>query len=742
MFYFQQNLKKQIIPGLIIIFAIVSILMVSQYFWAEYNLEHQIQFNANAVISLYDQAPFRMEASFFAGILSGIIFIFLLIRLFRVEDLKKASIITAPFYLVWIFPLHLEKYGLGFINEIIAFSIPIICCILISFMIIIQFQRQKNKKYFKGSFLISGIFVLTLFYFGPLQIYLTNPMEFYFLLPRLIFYLIPAALFLSIFFSWIILLRSNLSDKDESLHQRVISIILALSAAFWIQGNLLVWNYGLLDGSKINWGSKILNGVIDSGVWILVILAGILFYRIIYRRAKKIAGIFMLIQMIFTILLCFQLPKNNHQEEQSFRRFTLNEDEKFTYSSGTNIIVFVLDEFQSNIFNEIMMEKPELKKYFDGFTYFKNNTGFLPFTLGSIGYILTGRVYNNDKPLPEFLKETFSTHSILKTLKDNRFIVDFYPLDLSTVYFDERNISNIKKRNDPAEVVKELAYLYDAALFRYVPHFIKRFIYNDGEWFLYRTAENIQFSKFTVKKNNSKNLVLNDRARFVNSISFLNDMLLQSNLAGNSNRFKFYHIMAVHAPLEMITENYDVKVVDYNKTNYKTQALAILKIVKFYLERLKELGAYDNSFIFFIADHGSGRTPDMYINPDSPKELEKTRYNEENFEFFKARGNPLMLVKKPGDNFPLKISAAPVSLGDIPITITKTLNIQSDFEGQSIFEIDPKAVRVRYFRASRHDINPPPNYINPMTEYEINGDSWLDSSWKLTGRVFNPPVEK
>jgi len=55
-------------------------------------------------------------------------------------------------------------------------------------------------------------------------------------------------------------------------YRRYIVLIATAGILFWVQGYLLVWEYGLLDGSNIDWERAGWRGWVDLGIWSGVII--------------------------------------------------------------------------------------------------------------------------------------------------------------------------------------------------------------------------------------------------------------------------------------------------------------------------------------------------------------------------------------------------------------------------------------------------------------------------------------
>jgi hypothetical protein len=99
-------------------------------------------------------------------------------------------------------------------------------------------------------------------------------------------------------------------------------------------------------------------------------------------------------------------------------------------------------------------------------------------------------------------------------------------------------------------------------------------------------------------------------------------------------------------------------------------------------------------------------------------------------EYLMATANPVMLVKPLRTRGPLKFSAAPVSIGDVPATINDALGLDGKFPGIPVFHLDEKAEREReYFsydfpsRVSVFQVLP------NMQRYRIRGDLFNQYDW-------------
>jgi hypothetical protein len=560
----------------------------------------------------------------------------------------------------------------------------------------------KDKIF--SSVAVSAFFVLTAFVFAPSQIFLTNVREFNASYSELLGYLSVIAL---PFFLLIVILIAFL-PKNLATHQKIVVFLLSLSFLMWLQGNILVWDYGLLTGSKIDFNIYFL--LFDAAVWLAVIIFVHKKYAFFYKHVKFISCVFIVVLISTSIFIYVQtdIPKSN--------RYEVDVTNEFTFSEEKNVIILVLDSFQSDLFQKIIDEDVYYKDIFDGFTYYRDSLSGFPTTITSVPNILTGQYYDNSVPFSDFLERAFISHnSIPKVLTDEGFEVDcfaynIYP-DVFSIYLDKRVMSNVKDRTgiETATIIN----IYDAAFFRYTPDFLKRYIYNDGRWFL----KNFVPSKLVVSSDaddmrtpvNVPQITFDEKSLTLQDVAFINDMMTYSNTVDGRYIFKFYHLRGCHPPY-LLNEELEYEEM-HGADACERQAKASLQITNLFLDELKRLEVFDNSMIFVIADHGT-------IGADIP-----------------GQAYPLFLVKKFNSKGQMTVSDAPVSLSDIPKTIFSELGLKGDFTGESIFNLEESGFRERRFLYYEWEHSYWfKDYLPPMEEFIVSGHVWSSESWRSTGR--------
>ena len=123
-------------------------------------------------------------------------------------------------------------------------------------------ELQTVKAIGLGAILASNIFL-----FVPFTLYVGNPDEFAVSFSTILGLYLRPAIFLVAAFG---LIGAFLT---ESAFRRYLILLAAISVLLWVQGNILVWDYGLLDGRRIDWTQSTWRGWVDLGIWLGVILA-------------------------------------------------------------------------------------------------------------------------------------------------------------------------------------------------------------------------------------------------------------------------------------------------------------------------------------------------------------------------------------------------------------------------------------------------------------------------------------
>jgi hypothetical protein len=359
--------------------------------------------------------------------------------------------------------------------------------------------------------------------------------------------------------------------------------------------------------------------------------------------------------------------------------------------------------------------------------------------------MLTGRYYDNSLPFEAWKKAAFLPGSLPAVLRSKRWEVDLFPKISYSLYYAPEVASNVIPGMPRLERMIDLAYVFDLGLFRSLPHFLKRPVYNDQDWFVKRLYMALANRRSAIRgrdaaprlvgrtiRNKPWRKRLFSQLAFTKSqdVRFVDAMMHDSRLDLDAGAFKFYHLGGPHIPLAL-DENLDYAPMAVDRENYLKTATASLKLMGLFLKKLETLGAYDDTLIFIVGDHGAGfQGQELHAIPGAPG----VGGGEIVTQPARVNSMPLILAKPFRASGPLRTSDAPVSLSDIPATVFQAVGLDVEAPGRSMFAVPEGEARERRFLVySGRDIY---SYYGDMDEYLVSGPGWLESSWRRSGRVF------
>jgi hypothetical protein len=578
-----------------------------------------------------------------------------------------------------------------------------------------------------------GVTVFTVLIFSTSEVYFANAFAFPFVARDFLPIGLLVAAIMTLLGSsmlWAILTRI-----PASIQERLVALVVSIGFALFLQGTYIGWNFGPLDGHAIKWEEHRLH-LWDLLLWAVVIAIPQIVSGL--RSMNTLRGICIVLLITQVSIITISVVTTN--EFETLKRYEADVSNRFVFSRERNIVLVVLDEFQCDIFEDLLREKPSLSESFEGFTFFKNAVAPAKQTFPSIPAMLTGIRYDNSISVPAYLERSYLNNSLFKKLTDNDVKVEVFPMTPGTVLLSPEVASNaVMRHHAPIEFLP----LIDIGLVRSVPFILKPWVHRDGNGL----TSNIVFRLKTARrgKKSTSTLPPADMRSF-------RDGLAGATAQADGTVFKFDHMYGMHVPLKFDENLRHVRGATYNRNNYRRQALGVIGVMQSFVKKLRELNVYDRSLVIIMGDHGSGRAKDLWIQPSNPDDVA--------FNKIKARACPLLLVKpfqSAEGSRPrrLTMSSAPVALMDIPPTIFAALGINegrrtgegsnagykeqltTSFRRRPLFSVSENGARLRRYDSYTWE-RFKPNYLSPITEYIVDGDVWNDGNWRK-GRIFYPP---
>ena len=564
--------------------------------------------------------------------------------------------------------------------------------------------------------LLAGWISLKIFLFCPLTIYVTNAEEMQVGFHSLVFhYLVPSVV------SGAILVLSGLA-LPAGPRLCYIAVLVGISGLLWLQGDLLLWGYGRLDGSFIDWPRESWKGYVDTSIWLAVLVAAVCWRRHLVPRATQ--GVLLLLAIQLGSLL-FTNPWSALAEKTQPSMVKLDLPDRLVRFSAThNIIHIVLDGFQSDIFEELVEGSERYREHFNGFTFFREATTSTRVTHLSFPSFISASTYQNQIPAGTFRRQIFEGKNIVRSLADAGYQIDVasgVPW-LSHLHTGAQYYGIPYPFREKAKIERwHAAFLLDLSLFRVAPHFVKRTIYNQQAWL---------FSSMTPG-------LAGTHYRHFSDNEFFRRFTQESSLGRETPVYKLVHLLTPHPPLVVDERNLPARTPLKNTREHaKRQSAYTLEWVLQFLDKLRKLSIYDCSIIIVQSDHGSSLGFKLQDRSGQWINSRKSSLR------ISGAALPLLLVKPALSEGLLQISDAQVELNDLPLTIVALLDLPGDFGGRNIFEVEKGDRRKRTYARGmvNRDTSKKTGFFTALQEYVISGSVFVETSW-TKGALYQKPAE-
>ena len=491
-------------------------------------------------------------------------------------------------------------------------------------------------------------------------------------------------------------------------------VLLFLAFITYFHGNLIRWDVGVLDGSALDM-ARSWRGLVDALIWaVLAWLAWRFRYHLV-AQGWKLCSLLALFQVI-------GLSTQDGKIADSPPNAQVYPEKNSYFSEQNNVIHIILDAFQANVFEYILQSRPQMKDEFSGFTFFRDAVTPSDVTYLSVPATLSGKAYTNDSTISDYHDDTLGGENLYTFLAERNYAIDVAtPVwwnQTSNVFSSYYRIPTPYAGNEALRSTALL--LLDISLFRQAPHFLKSQIYRNGVWLISNrllSRPEQQFSHFAHNE-------------------FLRDFTERAAIKSERPTYKFIHLVTPHAPLVTDYEcGFFGAEQAYSMETFGVQSRCTLESVTAFLRRLKKLGIYNDSLLLIHGDHGGGVAFDMR---DADGQASNS---SESLHQMWGNPLPLVLVKPPGADGPLRISNNPVSLTDLPATVADLLDTENPFPGRSMFDAVSSEPPVREYHRStmhRNDAAEKDRFDN-FSSFYISGSVYDVAAWS-EGKFFQAPA--
>lgn len=484
--------------------------------------------------------------------------------------------------------------------------------------------------------LLSSIFI-----FVPADLYPKNSIEMDIGLGSFLIYSVSLA-------SIIFILMLALAWPMKPVHrERLVSVVLGLNILVYLQSRFLVWGYGELDGGSIPWKEMWFFGLIDTAVWIGLLFASIWYFKTFFKHALFLSISLFILQYVTIAYQSYENPRMWHEKLP----YDIPNDFYDLSAEQTNVLFFVMDGFEHRAFEMALAQDPSLQQIFDGFRIFQEHVGTYKSTAPTIPLYMSGQIYRGEVPFLDYLTQDVRKSNISKLLSNRgyssatvtlgHFCPPHYPSCLDIAHI-------VKAETDDSWKFK-LAKTINLSLFKLSPHFVRKIVHNDHRWL---------FQNLEKQKNFGS-------PRLQESLSLLKRLKKYWTANNPKPVYRFIHVLLPHGPFVLNQNCEQILNKMPEKERYVQQSQCTIKLLGGMFEKLKELGAYDNSLIIVAADHGS-RLKDRLIEDHRSFNLASRAY-------------PVFLMKDKDSRGALREVSEATSGADVPRLLLKSLGLYDSY---------------------------------------------------------------
>jgi hypothetical protein len=548
---------------------------------------------------------------------------------------------------------------------------------------------------------ISGL----IFLFLPSEIYLRNPLEFISTPAQLIRNLSFGALLLGTGLILPVLLPFGRWQRTYAI------LIGSLSLALWISSVFLVADLGELDGASFDLTRHGRILTYHTGWFALAFVAGCFG---MWKRPLLMMGVLGVIGSGLILIMVSNFYRVSQSKDANLEPVSLTDIARF--SSERNLLILVMDTFQSDVLDVIARQDPTVRTKLDGFQFYPDTLGVAPSTYLTMPAFHSGEKYNQMMSLQEFYELGVREGSFLAELAQNGYQVDIVN-PIASACPDRMNICKHQENlllHEEQVTLTEAFRLADLGFLRAIPGLLKIWAFEgtSGPVARIRSETPLTGLEHRIFQGNTVQKLIADNLWVDNG----------------PPTAKLVHLLNTHPPFMFDADCEFIGVTSVIDRSHMTdQTVCALRWFDYLLESMRASGVYDNSMIILAADTGAGSIYGM----DDLSSLYAGNHGMEPGEFGRLIGgaNPVLAIKYPDAHGPLQKSQVSAQLTDIARTVCENLQDCTKEHGLNLRSSEAGVRERTYlYYVWQHDywgLDKIPGII----EYTVRGPLWQRSSW-------------
>lgn len=530
--------------------------------------------------------------------------------------------------------------------------------------------------------------------FAPVEMVTLNNINFWFgvgdFLPLFI------ALFLAAFAA-VELVYLGLRRLPYALWLLSLSLLFGVTLGVYVQGTYLCMGSEALISGEPVWREMRREMLVNAAVWAAILLGSIALSltkpKLFLKAVPAVSALILVMEGAALVSLSAGSRYNS-----DINHIYCSDEEQFTFSDNGDVIMIMLDTFDTRLLDRALVEDPDYADVFEDFTYYRNNSSSMTRTESSFASFMTGQVADNSEPFLMYCRRAFRESRFFPIMKDAGMTVNVYGAPPSMFSVDQLpQVDNLRERDshisDPAAFIREMCYMLS---YRYLPTVMQPFML---ESYIEHFAALQEMDEEKLRESTDDPLTF-VRAFRENGVTI-----------DPARRFyKLFVLRGAHWHYDM------TRYMEESESNSYEQLMGCFALLDELFAALKEKDAYDKATILVFGDHGFNEDVE---NPSC---------------------NAAMLVKYPGEKGPMRTSMAPTTLLDLRATALYGAGLDYAQVGTPAHEWEGVEHRDRRFLHYYYAVPRSYDYyLNRLMEYIVPDDATDQGAYVRSGRVFSRP---
>ena len=578
-------------------------------------------------------------------------------------------------------------------------------------------EKTQKKPIYKGFttkekilpvIMLSLIAPFMVCFFGPFEIFGNNIDQFKFELGDFwLLCILLAAGIAALLGVLLMLLRGRAFDVAYGT-------VFGISLMLFLQGNFLSMGMTSLSGdggeAELGFGKIFLN----TAIWVLIVGGSIavMLFLDAQRDTVRLISIVVLLAILGSSLISFATLSLTGEVFAGKSMVEIKQGEQVltvknldTLANGQNVIVFIVDRFDYEYYEDAAKNYPEILEELEGFTYFADYVTLYPRTFPGALHVLTGKETDFSMSHDDYMTDAYQNSTHLQDIKQQGFDINIYTDDYYC-YEDAADMSGYAENVSGKvsyQIVQSASLAIDMirlSLYRYLPFCAQGLVGN---------ISTPTFDKY-VQYDMTYDLYSTDMREVYEHLT--EDAF---TLRESGKGYSFIHIDGCHKSTVYDSDFNTLPDGDPDKLSWSTENVMTqsFKIISRYIAEMKRMGVYEDATIIITGDHAN-------IRSDSKEPTDS---------YVTA-----LLVKPAGvSEGEIKTNYAQLDVDNVLATIKQACGVQTD--EPTVFEVAEGEMQVRRLMFQRSYKNEAGKTVYENIVYEIRGNGKDFTNWTIVERT-------